>query len=94
MIQAASWTLKEAVQFDSNGIPGADWESYPILTFPEIPTVDVKLFDHPEEPSVGAGEATHGPTPAAISNAIFDATGLRIRDIPFTSDRLRSHALN
>ena len=94
LIQSASWTLKEAVQFDSNGIPGADWESYPILTFPEIPTVEVKLFDHPNEPSVGAGEATQGPTPAAISNAIFDATNLRIRDIPFTSDRLRSLALN
>ncbi len=94
MIQAASWTLKEAVQFDSDGIPGADWESYPILTFPEIPTVEVNLLDHPSEPSVGAGEATQGPTPAAISNAIFDATSLRIRDIPFTSDRLRSLALN
>ena len=94
MLQAASWTLKEALSFDVDGISGADWDSYPILTFPEIPTVDVKLLDQPHEPSVGAGEATQGPTPAAISNAIFDATKIRLRDMPFTPESLRSNALS
>jgi nicotinate dehydrogenase subunit B len=94
MLQAASWTLKEALSFDTDGITGADWDSYPILTFPEIPTVDVKLLDQPHEPSVGAGEATQGPTPAAISNAIYNATKVRLRDMPFTPERLRSNALS
>ena len=70
-----------------------DWESYPILTFPEIPTVETLILDQPQEPSLGAGEATQGPTPAAISNAIFDATGIRIREIPFLPEKLRSLAL-
>lgn len=93
MVQAASWTLKEAVRFDENGIPGGDWAAYPILTFPEIPTTEIILIDHPEEPCVGAGEASHGPTPAAISNAIFDAIGVRIRDIPFLPEQLRDTAI-
>ena len=82
------------MNFYSNGITGPDWDSYPILAFPEIPTVDVKLLDQPHEPSVGAGEATQGPTPAAISNAIFDATTVRLRDMPFTPERLRSNTLS
>jgi nicotinate dehydrogenase subunit B len=92
-IQASSWTLKEQVLFDAEGIPGADWDSYPILTFPEIPEVEVLLLDQPDEPSLGAGEATQGPTPAAISNAIYDATGLRLRDIPFLPETLKRTAL-
>lgn len=92
-IQSASWTLKEAVGFDEFATATTDWESYPILTFPEIPTVDVELIDRPELPCLGAGEATQGPTPAAIANAVFDATGIRVREIPFTPDRLRSAAL-
>lgn len=94
MIQAASWTLREAVRFDRDGVPGGDWAAYPILTFPEIPTTQIILIDHPGQPSVGAGEASHGPTPAAISNAIFDATGLRMRDIPFLPEHLRATALH
>ncbi len=94
MIQAASWTLREAVRFDQDGVPGGDWAAYPILTFPEIPTTRIILIDHPDQPSVGAGEACHGPTPAAISNAIFDATGLRMRDIPFLPEHLRATALH
>jgi CO/xanthine dehydrogenase Mo-binding subunit len=93
LIQAASWTLKEAVQFDEFATASLDWETYPILRFDEVPTVDVHLLDHPELPSLGAGEATQGPTPAAISNAIFSATGIRLRNIPFTSDTLRAAAL-
>jgi len=93
MIQAASWTLKESVQFDEFDTISTDWESYPILTFPEVPTVEVLLLDQPGEPCLGAGEATQGPTPAAISNAIFDAVGLRIREMPFSPDNLRQVAL-
>jgi CO/xanthine dehydrogenase Mo-binding subunit len=92
-IQSASWTLKEQVTYDENGITSRDWDTYPILTFPEIPTVDVILLDHPEEPSLGSGEATQGPTSAAIANAVFDATGQRLRDVPFTPDKLVVAAL-
>lgn len=93
LLQSASWTLKEAVTFDEFSTSSTDWESYPILRFTEVPTVEVHLLDHPELPPLGAGEATQGPTPAAIANAIFDATGLRIREIPFTPDNLRRVAL-
>jgi len=92
-IQAASWTLKEAVQLGEFASISENWDSYPILTFPEVPTVETIILDQPEEPNLGAGEATQGPTPAAISNAIFDATGIRIREIPFLPDLLRSLAL-
>ncbi len=93
LIQSSSWTLKEAVTFDAFSTTSSDWESYPILTFPEVPSVEVVLLDHPEAPSVGAGEATQGPTPAAIANAICDAVGIRLREVPFTPDRLKSAAL-
>ena len=93
LIQSASWTIKEAVTFDEFATASTDWDSYPILGFTEVPTVEVHLLDHPELPSLGAGEATQGPTPAAIANAIFDATGIRLREIPFTPDRLRTAAL-
>jgi len=92
-IQAASWTLKEAVQFGEFSSISENWDSYPILTFPEVPTVETIILDQPEEPNLGAGEATQGPTPAAIGNAIFDATGIRMREIPFLPDRLRRLAL-
>ena len=93
LIQSSSWTLKEAVQFDEFGTVSTNWDSYPILRFDEVPTVEVHLLDHPELPSMGAGEATQGPTPAAIANAIYDAVGIRLREIPFTRDALRTIAL-
>lgn len=92
-IQAASWTLKEAVPLAETGSLAADWESYPILRFTEIPTVETLLLDHPEAPALGAGEATAGPTPAAIANAVCNATGLRIRQLPITPDALQRAAL-
>ena len=92
-IQAASWTLKETVRFGEYASISDNWDSYPILTFPEVPTVETIVLDQPDAPCLGAGEATQGPTPAAIGNAIFDATGIRIRDIPFLPERLRSLAL-
>ena len=83
VIQAISRTLKEAVTFDQSRVTSLDWRSYPILTFAEVPdSIEIELIDHPELPSVGAGEATTSPIPGAIANAIFDATGRRLRDVP------------
>jgi CO/xanthine dehydrogenase Mo-binding subunit len=87
-IQAASWTLREEVRFDTTRITSRDWESYPILGFAEIPEVETLVLDRPGAPFLGAGEATQGPTPAAIANAVAHATGLRLRRIPFTPERV------
>ena len=86
LLQSASWTLKEQVKFDEKGITSQDWESYPIMTFAEVPEIETIIIDRKDSPVLGAGEATQGPTAAAISNAIFDAVGLRLRRIPFTPD--------
>jgi CO/xanthine dehydrogenase Mo-binding subunit len=87
-IQAASWTLKEAVRFDRTRITSGSWEDYPILRFSEVPEVRVEIVQRPDEPSVGAGEAPMGPAAAAIGNAVFDALGVRVRDLPITPDRI------
>jgi len=88
IIQAVSFTLKEAVKYDRERITQQSWEDYPILTFAEAPEVEVALINRPELPPVGAGEGTQGPVSAAIGNAIFNAAGVRLRDLPFTRDRL------
>jgi nicotinate dehydrogenase subunit B len=90
IIQGASWTLKEQVKFDREHILSRDWVGYPILTFAEVPAVDVVLIDHPELPSLGAGEASQGPISAAIANAIHHATATRLRDLPFTPERVKA----
>jgi CO/xanthine dehydrogenase Mo-binding subunit len=90
VIQAASWTLKEEVRFDRQRITSTDWESYPILTLPEAPEIETVLIDRPGAPSLGSGEAAQGPTPAAIANAVFDATGVRLRRMPFRPERVRA----
>jgi len=87
-IQATSWTLKEAVRFDSTRVISDSWESYPILRFSEVPRVDVAIVARPDERPLGVGEAAHSPTAAAIGNAVFDALGVRVRDLPITRDRL------
>jgi CO/xanthine dehydrogenase Mo-binding subunit len=92
VLQSASWTLKEQVTFGAAGVTSRDWQSYPILGFKEVPEIETVLLDRPGQPWLGAGEATQGPTAAAIANAIFDATGLRLRDTPFTAERLREAA--
>jgi CO/xanthine dehydrogenase Mo-binding subunit len=89
LIQSLSWTLKEQVRFDDRRILTRDWESYPILTFSEVPTVDVEIIDRPGQPFLGAGEASQGPTAAALANAVADATGARIRELPLTPDRVK-----
>jgi nicotinate dehydrogenase subunit B len=91
VIQAISRTLKEAVRFDTTRVTGVDWAGYPILRFTEIPdAIDIELIDRPSEPSLGAGEAATSPIPPAIANAIFDATGARVREVPFTPERVRA----
>ena len=91
-IQAVSWVLKEAVRFDRTRVTSGSWEDYPILRFSEVPAVAVEVLQRPEEPSVGAGEAPTGPTAAAIGNAVFDALGVRIRDLPITAERILAAA--
>jgi nicotinate dehydrogenase subunit B len=91
IIQAMSWTLFEAVGFDTTRITSTDWASYPIARFPEIPeVVDVQVIDRPGMPFLGTGEAAQGPTAAAIANAIADAAGVRLRELPFTRQRIKA----
>jgi CO/xanthine dehydrogenase Mo-binding subunit len=87
-IQATSWVLKEQVRFDSTRITSNSWAEYPILRFSEVPEVDVEVLSRPDADPVGAGEAAHGPVTAAIANAVFDALGIRVRQLPITRDRL------
>jgi nicotinate dehydrogenase subunit B len=89
VIQSLSRALKEEVQFDEMGITSVDWETYPILTFSEVPEVEIVLIDRPDQPAVGAGEPSTVTTAAAVANAVFDATGVRLRQIPFTPERVR-----
>jgi CO/xanthine dehydrogenase Mo-binding subunit len=84
-LQALSWTTKEQVRFDARTVTSRTWEEYPILTFSEVPPVDVILLDRPDQASLGAGEASIGPTAAAIGNALFAATALRVRTLPLTT---------
>lgn len=90
VIQGVSRTLLEKVQFDSLGVKSLDWESYPIIKFEDVPDVDVILIDRPEMPALGGGEPSIVAVPAAIANAIFDAVGVRLRDIPLTPENIRN----
>jgi nicotinate dehydrogenase subunit B len=94
IIQAASWALKERVRLDGNGISSRDWESYPVLRFSEVPEVTVELVDPiADRPPLGIGEASGGPTVAAIGNAVAHALGARLRDLPLTRDRVMAALL-
>lgn len=84
-LQSLSWTLRERVRFTHGAVTSNTWEDYPILRFTEIPPVNVLVIDRPEEKWLGAGEASMGPTAAALGNAITDAIGVRVRDLPITS---------
>lgn len=92
-LQAASWALFEAVTWERDGVTSRDWDSYPVLRFPDVPEIDVILLDRPDCRSLGAGEASPGPVLAAIANAVADATGLRARRLPMTPEALTSLAL-
>ncbi|WP_276971929.1 molybdopterin cofactor-binding domain-containing protein [Tatumella ptyseos] len=93
VIQSTSRVLKEQLTIESNKIASQEWGGYPILTFPEVPDIDVMMMPRPYDPPLGAGESASVPSAAAIANAVFDATGIRFRELPITSDKLRQ-ALN
>ena len=93
VVQALSWTLQERVTFDARGVTSLDWETYPIIRFPDVPVVRTILLDRPGEPFLGGGEIVQGPTTAAVANAVRDAVGIPARDLPFTPERLRDAAL-
>jgi CO/xanthine dehydrogenase Mo-binding subunit len=88
IIQAVSFALKEEVKYDRERVTLKTWDDYPILSFTEVPEVEVALINRPELPPLGAGEGTQGPVAAAVANALFNAAGIRLRDIPFTRERL------
>jgi nicotinate dehydrogenase subunit B len=87
-VQAASWALLERVRFGPRGPASPDWESYPILRFSEVPEVAVTVIDQPGRPPLGVGECAQGPVAAAIANAVADAIGVRVRDLPLTPERV------
>ena len=88
IIQAASMALKEQLRIDETGTATRSWADYPILRFSEIPPIDIELANTPDEPSLGMGECTMGPTAAAIANAAAHALGVRVRDMPLTRERI------
>ena len=91
ILQAASWTLYESVGFDRIRITSRDWSSYPILRFPAVPdSIEVAVIDRPGSPFLGTGEAAQGPAAAAIANAIADAAGVRLRDLPITAAQVKA----
>jgi nicotinate dehydrogenase subunit B len=90
ILQTLSRALMEEVRFDRARVTSVDWASYPILRFPDVPKLDIVLIDRPTEPPVGAGEAACTTVAAALANAVFDATGARLRTVPFTPERVKA----
>ncbi len=90
IIQTLSRALLEEVTFDRSRVTSVDWASYPILKFPDVPVIEIELIDRRDEPPVGAGEPASAPVAAALANAIFDATGARLRTVPFRPHRVKA----
>jgi CO/xanthine dehydrogenase Mo-binding subunit len=91
IVQSLSWTLYEAVRFDDRTITSRDWSTYPIMRFASMPgSVEVHVIERPGAPFLGTGEAAQGPTGAALANALADATGARIRELPLSPERVRA----
>ena len=90
IIQTLSRALYEEVSFDRSRVTSTDWGSYPILTMSEVPKIEIDLVARPDQPPVGAGEAASAPVGAALANAVFDATGVRLRNVPFTPERVKA----
>jgi len=88
IIQGVSRALMEEVKFDSTGIKTLDWSTYPVIRFPEVPVIEIVLINRPEMPALGGGEPSSAPIAAAIANAVFDAVGVRLREAPFTPERV------
>ncbi|MEA2818336.1 MAG: nicotinate dehydrogenase subunit, partial [Bradyrhizobium sp.] len=90
IVQSMSWTLYESVTFDDTRITSIDWQTYPILRFNSVPeSVEVHIINRPGQPFLGSGETGQGPAAASIANAIADATGKRLRDLPLTRKRIK-----
>ncbi|MBS4075630.1 molybdopterin-dependent oxidoreductase [Ameyamaea chiangmaiensis] len=89
VVQSLSRVLKEEVTFDATGVTSRDWGTYPILTFPELPEIDVLFMERPDDPPLGVGESASVPSAPAIANAVFDATGVRFRELPLTPARVK-----
>jgi nicotinate dehydrogenase subunit B len=87
-VQSASWALREQVRFDRARITSVTWDSYPILRFTEVPRVAVRIVAAPGQPETGAGELAQGPVAGAIGNAAADAVGVRVRDLPLTTEQV------
>ncbi|GHB45749.1 oxidoreductase [Pseudovibrio japonicus] len=94
MVQATSWTLKEAVTVDGTHVQPATWNDYDILRFSEVPRVNVRILDHATEPPVGAGELAQGPTAAAIGNAVRSAIGIVVPNLPISRDAVIKAAMD
>jgi nicotinate dehydrogenase subunit B len=90
VVQSVSRVLKEELRFNRSQVTSLDWASYPILRFPEVPEVVMDLIDRPQEIPWGAGEPTAALVPSAISNAVFDAIGVRLRSVPFTPEKVKA----
>jgi nicotinate dehydrogenase subunit B len=90
VVQTISRTLKEELTFDRSMVTSLDWATYPILTFPEVPDIVIEILDRPQERPWGAGEPSAAVIPSAISNAVFDATGVRLRSVPYTPSRVKA----
>ena len=88
VIQSTSRALMEEVSFDRSAVTSREWGAYPIIKFPEIPKIDVLMLPRQDQPPLGVGESASVPSAAAIANAIFDATGVRFRELPFTPERI------
>jgi len=94
ILQAASWTLYEGVTFDRTRVTSIDWQTYPILRFGGVPdSIDIEIMNRPGEAFLGTGEAAQGPTGAAIANALRDAVGVRLHDLPLHPDKVRAALL-
>ena len=89
-LQTLSRVLMEEVKFDRSRVTSVDWTSYPIMSFSDTPKLDIDLIDRPTSPPLGAGEAACTTVGAALANAVFDATGLRLRTVPFTPERVKA----
>src|SRR5262245_63373320 len=88
VIQSTSRALMEEVSFDRTSVTAREWGAYPIIKFPEVPDIDVLMLPRQDQPPLGVGESASVPSAAAIANAIFDATGVRFRELPFTPERI------
>ena len=93
IIQGASFVMREQVRFENGRVANQTWDDYPILRFSDIPEIEIELIDNPNEPTLGLGEASVGPTGAAIGNAVARALGRRIRDLPLTRERIMATLL-